>query len=787
MQSSALSYMVLGLSVLTALQIKSVEAANCNIDNLQLKNFLTQSGYLTNSAAINSNAIKRYQRANGIKDTGFIDQVTCEKLTVKLAALSAESTAAELKKDTNAQEPKNGSLKKLKIYGSEGVFNHPLGVKLNGSDGITSPDLILIPPGCLDLASNYPAQEASLAITKEDNLQIKTKTSARAKKLTCLGEFALGRYEVTFAEYDYFARATARSLPDDAGFGRNRNPVINVSWEDANAYVNWLSERTGEIYRLPTETEWEYAARAGSDYIWSWGNELGTNNAACRDCGSAWDFKSPAPVGAFPPNLWGLNELSGNVWEWTCSPFSAQSLFLGLFKTEQPLQNSEENQCAKPTAAAWIMRGGSWFNLAEQLRTGYRTGQLTQYRYKTLGFRVAWNDSHQPITHLKLQITPADAKIWLLNPERLGSDDMKLPFGHYRLRIEKPGFITFDKWLELNSAEQELNIEMKPLNHVNQMSNSQNNETNNHQIIETLKFPLTIKTDPANANITLLDYELPYKSGIELAPGFYRVRIQAAGYETFENVIEVKQQTNFITINLNWIEPFTKMILVRIPAGSVQIGSPRNQINHNADEEPQRQINIATFMLGKYDVTFEQWDACITAGGCNYRPADEGWGRDKRPVINVSWFDAYKFTNWLTNRSGRQYRLPTEAEWEYATRAGTDTVYWWGNDIERDYANCHGCGSQWDNIKTAPVGSFSANQWGLFDMAGNVWKWMCSAYSSAYDGNEERCVGRENKNLRSLRGGSWYNLQRWLRSASRYRDEPNNRNNYTGFRIVGVF
>ena len=155
-------------------------------------------------------------------------------------------------------------------------------------------------------------------------------------------------------------------------------------------------------------------------------------------------------------------------------------------------------------------------------------------------------------------------------------------------------------------------------------------------------------------------------------------------------------------------------------------------------------------------------------------------------MINVSWFDATAFAEWLSHKTARQYRLPTEEEWEYATRAGTTTPYWWGNEMERGRSNCDGCGSPWDNMSTSPVGSFPPNPWGFFDLPGNVWEWMCTAYAMSYNGSEARCVAKDSRNLRGLRGGSWYNLPHAMRSANRYRDAPGSRNSYIGFRLVGV-
>ena len=178
------------------------------------------------------------------------------------------------------------------------------------------------------------------------------------------------------------------------------------------------------------------------------------------------------------------------------------------------------------------------------------------------------------------------------------------------------------------------------------------------------------------------------------------------------------------------------------------------------------------FAVGVYEVTFEEWDACVSGGGCRrYRPDDEGWGRGRRPVINVSWNDAQAYVRWLSRETGEAYRLLSEAEWEYVARAGTTTRYWWGRWIGRSRANCDGCGSRWDGRQTAPVGSFSANPFGLHDVHGNVVEWVEDCY--------EGVCGR-----RVLRGGSWFNVPWGLRSAGRYAYAPGHRGDRSGFRVA---
>ena len=156
------------------------------------------------------------------------------------------------------------------------------------------------------------------------------------------------------------------------------------------------------------------------------------------------------------------------------------------------------------------------------------------------------------------------------------------------------------------------------------------------------------------------------------------------------------------------------LAMMVIPAGPFRMGCLSNDNSCDEDEEPVREVEIESFAVSKHEVTFAQWDACVSDGGCGgYRPDDESWGRRRRPVINVSWNDAKEYVAWLSGETGEDYRLPSEAEWEYAARAGSSTQYSWGNEIGSNRANCimdDDCGDQW--ASTAPVGSFAPNAWG---------------------------------------------------------------------------
>ncbi|MGX1744528.1 SUMF1/EgtB/PvdO family nonheme iron enzyme [Bosea sp. NPDC055353] len=221
--------------------------------------------------------------------------------------------------------------------------------------------------------------------------------------------------------------------------------------------------------------------------------------------------------------------------------------------------------------------------------------------------------------------------------------------------------------------------------------------------------------------------------------------------------------------------------LVAIPAGSFQMGS--NDLYEF--EKPVHPVSVRGFHLGVREVTFEEWDLCIDQGGCNYRPDDRGLGRGKRPVTDIHWNDANAYLAWLSARTGKSYRLPTESEWEYAARAGTVTTYPWGQTLVKERANCLGCNDQKRGSAVA-AGQFPANAFGLYDMAGNAAEWVADCWSESYrnaprDGSAFTVGGcRE----RVLRGGSFNNDPRYLRSAARFKYEADVRFYTNGFRVA---
>lgn len=258
--------------------------------------------------------------------------------------------------------------------------------------------------------------------------------------------------------------------------------------------------------------------------------------------------------------------------------------------------------------------------------------------------------------------------------------------------------------------------------------------------------------------------------------------------------------------------------LVIIPAGCSMMGNARSETTPECNQSQQHKVCVNAFKISKYEITVKQYLACVEAKGCSlphwqevgseyntttgsneyYKNLGHALMGDNHPIVGVSWRDAVAYTQWLSNQTGKTYRLPTEAEWEYAARAGTTTAYWWGDDASYDHAN-HGqgvcCGTlvrgkdKWEY--TAPVGSFAANPWGLYDTAGNVWEWTCSEFSQPYSGEENTNVMEttcksqvDAGDLLVLRGGSWHYAARWLKSASRLYYSADSRMHDTGLRVV---
>ena len=250
--------------------------------------------------------------------------------------------------------------------------------------------------------------------------------------------------------------------------------------------------------------------------------------------------------------------------------------------------------------------------------------------------------------------------------------------------------------------------------------------------------------------------------------------------------------------------------MVVIPAGVFRMGASASDVekgNGYKDETPQHEVRIQkSFAAGKFEITFAEWDACVNGGGCGgYRPLDQKSGRGQIPVFNVSWNDAKLYAKWLSEKTGRPYRLLSEAEWEYAARAGASTVYYFGEDARAlcTYANVADEAASLkdkvdDGINTwlpcndgfkgaAPVGRFRANAFGLHDMLGNIVEWVEDVWNPNYNGapkTQSPWTTGPDQNVRIGRGGSFRHLGDGNRTTSRYNYSATGQGNLVGFRIA---
>ena len=227
--------------------------------------------------------------------------------------------------------------------------------------------------------------------------------------------------------------------------------------------------------------------------------------------------------------------------------------------------------------------------------------------------------------------------------------------------------------------------------------------------------------------------------------------------------------------------------MIVVPGGTFRMGDLAG--GGDADEHPVRTVTIERpFALARFETTFAEWDACTADGACRGGVNDIGLGRDRRPVMLVTWRDAQDYADWLSRLTGEPYRLPSEAEWEYAARAGSGTRYPWGDEIGRGRANCDECGSGFDDERTAPAGSFPANAFGVHDMVGNVYEWVANcgreSYAGAPSDGSAWGAGDGSCAWRMMRGGSWCSLPRANRPANRVRVPDVFHDIHVGFRVA---
>ena len=541
--------------------------------------------------------------------------------------------------------------------------------------------------------------------------------------------FAIGAYEVTMEQWNACVDAGGCGAYQPFEMSQSWKglkegesallPVARVNWDDAVAFADWLSTRTGQAYRLPSEAEWEYAARAGTKTPYHFGETLtGQANYASveveRWLGQSRFAPSRAPVGWFAPNSWGLHDVHGNVREWTQDCWNTSY-------DDAPTDGGvwESGDCGRR-----VVRGGHWLDenpLA--LRSAKRQAMLPRdstdkpraHADTVTGFRVA--RSLSPIEAVAIRI-PAQTL-------SLGTDatlDLAAHFGD-------------DQALsyEVRSSDAEVVLA------------SVSGGTLTLRPVATGDATVTVTAQDENGN-----------TATQTVP------------------VEV------------WLRDCAECpAMVVVPAGTFTMGAPESEPDSYDIERPQRTVSVPSFAAGAFEVTFDEWNACVADGGCDgYRPDDRGWGLGQRPVVDVSWQHAQRYVEWLSQRSGYRYRLLSEAEWEYAARAGTETPFHTGETITEQQANFDGHQGQ-----TTPVGSYAPNAFGLHDMHGNLMEWVQDCYTG-YDAEGARVDGGPVEGRdgcsRVLRGGSWAHPPRAIRSAARVfeTDHYSGVYGYFGFRVA---
>ncbi len=380
---------------------------------------------------------------------------------------------------------------------------------------------------------------------------------------------------------------------------------------------------------------------------------------------------------------------------------------------------------------------------------------------------------------LVVETEPGGATVELLGIEEIYRAGLELPVGRYQVEVQAAGYESQRVWVEHTASGE------------------------SHRVVLVAAVqPFTIVAEPAEARIRILNIPERYVAGMKLPAGGYQVEVSADGYQTVTETVAHGTEPTERRIELARAGPQpgetfrdcpTCPQLVVVPAGSYQMGSPASEEDRIDNEGPVHRVTIAQpFAVGVYEVTFAEWAACVSGGGCGHRPGDKGWGRGQRPVINVNWEDAQAYVQWLSNQTGQSYRLLSEAEWEYVARAGTTTPFHFGRTIHPSQANYNGDYTYGEGQRgqyrerTIPVGSFRPNAFGLYDVHGNVWEWVQDCWNESYAGapSDGRAWTTGDCRRRVLRGGSWHYLPWVLRSAKRLRYTADARYSDLGFRVL---
>lgn len=375
---------------------------------------------------------------------------------------------------------------------------------------------------------------------------------------------------------------------------------------------------------------------------------------------------------------------------------------------------------------------------------------------------------------LTVKTTPAESTVKLVDYPVEYTPGMKVIPGRYQIEVTSKGYAPVNQWVTIFDKDETVFVVMK----------------------ERL-FTLNVTAKPANAKVELVDYSKEYHPNMELPAGTYKVKVSLKNYKTVIKPVQLQGQNASVKVSLDFqtvLKPEhpgePTMIVVR--RGRYQMGSLSREYGRSSNEGPEHTVVfVKPFAIAQTEVTFSQYAAFAKATNRSL-PSDNGWGRANRPVINVSWNDAKAYTDWLSQKTGKKYRLPSEAEWEYAARAGSRKPFSTGlcvttrqANFDGDYAY-RGCLKGTNRGKTVPVKSFAANKFKLYDMHGNVAEWTGDCWSSSHRGAPQNGRVRTDGSCRKrvIKGGAWNSIPRDTRSAARVYKSTGTRKSTIGFRVV---
>ncbi|MGD1701593.1 SUMF1/EgtB/PvdO family nonheme iron enzyme [Dapis sp. BLCC M229] len=550
-------------------------------------------------------------------------------------------------------------------------------------------EMVAIPGGSFIMGS--PENEAQRRDTESPQHEI------------ILQPFYMSKYPITQEQYQAIIGENPSHFK-----GRNR-PVEMVTWHNATEFCQQLSQKTRKIYRLPSESQWEYACRAGTTTPFYFGETITTDlvnyngNYTYGNASRGKYREQTSNVGSFPPNAFGLYDMHGNVWELCAN--------LGIFPSYADMhgnvwewwldiwhhnENNLDSQGNEEEELYPLLRGGSWFNDPDLCRSAFRDYiNRRDLCYNNYGFRVVCSSGAL----------------------------------------------------------------------INQGDSVPNIQRNQQAIIS----PST-KPEPT----VISQPKLPLKTF-----SFEVITVNNRG----ENINRVRKQAEYFTEDLG---NGVILEMVAIPGGTFIMGSPESEAGRLDAESPQHEVTLQPFYMSKYPITQNQYQAIIGKNPSYFKGGN-------RPVEMVTWYNATEFCQRISQKTRKIYRLPSESQWEYACRAGTNTPFYFGETITTDLVNYdgdyhYGNTPQGNSQKqTTNVGSFPPNAFGLYDMHGNVWEWCQDIWHDNYqgaptDGSAWETGGYSQTQV--LRGGSWCHNPRRCRSSFRNRDIADYRLIYRGFRIV---